>query len=123
MCRYAQPVPYRHWMMIAGIAIVVGGIALVVLGVTARAGKLTRQSAIGLRTKATMASDEAWNAAHAASAPWVIAAGAVLVAGGVLAMLTDSESTGEFVALGATAVMLVPLLMAFRRGQAAARSV
>jgi len=33
----------------------VGGVALVVLGVIARAGKLTRQSAVGLRTKATLA--------------------------------------------------------------------
>ncbi len=70
-----------------------------------------------------MASDEAWKAAHEAAASWVVGAGAVLFAGGVLVMLTDSESTGDFVALVATALMLVPLMVAFRRGQAAARSV
>lgn len=101
----------------------VGGTALVVLGVIARAGKLTRQPVVGLRTKTTLASDEAWKAAHEAAANWVVGAGAVLVAGGVLVMLTDSESAGDAVALAATALMLVPLMIAFRRGQAAARSV
>jgi len=109
-------------MIIAAIALIVGGIALIVLGAVARAGKLTRQSVVGLRTKATMGSDEAWKAAHEASADWVIGAGAVMFVGGVVVMLTDSETTGDVVALGATAVMLIPLVIAFRRGQAAARS-
>jgi uncharacterized membrane protein len=110
-------------MVIAGIAMMVGGTALVVLGAIGRAGKLTRQSVVGLRTKATLASDEAWKAAHEAAAKWVIAAGAVLFAGGVVVMLTDSETTGDVVALTATAVMLIPLVMAYRTGQAAAQSV
>jgi uncharacterized membrane protein len=108
-------------MIVAGIAMMVGGAALAVLGATARAGKLSRQSVVGLRTKATMASDEAWKAAHEAAAKWVVGAGAVLFVGGVLVMLSDSESTGNVVALVATALMLVPLMVAFRRGQAAAR--
>jgi uncharacterized membrane protein len=110
-------------MIVTAIALIVGGIALIVLGAVARAGKLTRQSVVGLRTKATMASDEAWRAAHEASARWVIGAGAVMFVGGVVVILTDSETTGDVVALGATAVMLIPLVIAFRRGQAAARSV
>lgn len=110
-------------MTITAIALIVGGIALIVIGAIARAGRLTRQSVVGLRTKATMASDEAWQAAHEASADWVISAGAVMFVGGFVVMLTDSETTGDVVALGATAVMLIPLVIAFRRGQAAARSV
>ena len=109
-------------MMIAGIALTVGGVALVVLGANARAGKLTRQSAAGLRTKATLASDGAWKAAHEAAANWVIGGGAILFVGGVLVVLIDSETTGDVVALIATALMLIPLLIAFRRGQAAAQS-
>jgi uncharacterized membrane protein len=110
-------------MMIAGIALMVGGVALVVLGAIARAGKLNRQSAVGLRTKATLASDEAWKAAHEAAANWVIGAGAILFVGGVLVVLMDSEATGDVVALVATALMLIPIVIAFRRGQAAAQSV
>jgi uncharacterized membrane protein len=93
------------------------------LGATARAGKLARQSVVGLRTKATLASDEAWKAAHQASANWVIGAGAVMFVGGVLVMLTDSETTADVVALVVIALVMVPIVIAFRRGQAAARSV
>ncbi len=110
-------------MMVAGIALMVGGIALVVLGATAGAAKLTRQSVVGLRTKATLASDEAWEAAHKAAANWVIGAGAVLIVGGVVVILVDSETTGGVVALIATPLMVIPLAIAFRRGQAAAQSV
>ena len=110
-------------MIFAGIAMMVGGVALIVLGVLGRTGKLTRQSIVGLRTKATLASDEAWNAAHEAAADWVVGAGAILAAGGVLVMLTESETTGDVVALVSTALMLIPLVIAFRRGQAAAQSV
>lgn len=110
-------------MVIAGIAMMVGGIALIVLGSLGRTGKLTRQSIVGLRTKATLASGEAWKAAQEAAAYWVVGAGAILAAGGILVMLTESESTGDVVALVATALMLIPLVIAFRRGQAAAQSV
>jgi uncharacterized membrane protein len=110
-------------MMIAGIALMVGGIALVVLGATAGAGKLARQSVVGMRTRATLASDEAWEAAHEAAANWVMGAGAVLFVGGIVVILADSETTGDVVALIATALMLIPLVIAFRRGQAAAQSV
>ena len=109
--------------MFAGIAMVVGGIALIVLGALGRTGKLTRQSIVGLRTKATLASDEAWNVAQEAAANWVVGAGAILFAGGVFVVLTDSETTGGVVALGATALILIPLVIAFWRGQAAAQSV
>jgi uncharacterized membrane protein len=110
-------------MMIAGIALMVGGIALVVLGATAGAGKLARQSVVGMRTRATLASDEAWEAAHEAAANWVMGAGAVLFVGGVVVMLVDTETTEGVVALIAAALMLIPLVIAFLRGQAAAQSV
>jgi uncharacterized membrane protein len=110
-------------MIIAAIAMMVGGIALIVLGALGRTGMLARQSIVGLRTKATLASDEAWKVAQEAAAIWVVGAGAILAAGGVLVMLTDSETTGDVVALIATALMLIPLVIAFRRGQAAAQSV
>lgn len=108
--------------MIAGIAMMVGGIALIVLGALGWTGMLTRQSIVGLRTKATLASDEAWKAAQEAGAKWVIGAGAIFSVGGVVVMLVDSETTGDVVALIATALMLIPLVIGFRKGQAAAQS-
>ena len=109
--------------MIAGIAMVVGGIALMVLGLMARSGRLTRQMVVGLRTQATLASDEAWRAGNQAAAGWVIGAGVVLLAGGTAVMLIESEEVGGVVALIAVAIMLIPLVIGYRRGQAAARSL
>ena len=110
-------------MQIAGIAMIVGGILLVVVGAMAREGRLTRQWIVGLRTEATMASDAAWDAAHRAGAGWIGAAGVVLALGGVAVLLADSETTAGILALVATGIMLVPLTIAFRKGQAAARAV
>ena len=115
--------PECDQMLITGIAMVIGGAVLVFLGAMAREGKLTRQWVVGLRTEATLSSDEAWDAAHRAGAGWIAAAGVVLAVGGVLVTLTDSETAAGVVALIAAAVMLVPLVIAFRKGQEAARSV
>ena len=53
----------------------------------------------------------------------MIGAGAVLWVGGAVVLLMDSETTEDVVALIATVLMLIPLVIAFRRGQAAAQSV
>jgi uncharacterized membrane protein len=113
----------QGYRMIVGIALVVGGTVLIALDAMARAGRLTRQSVVGLRTKATLAADEAWNAAHKAGASWVIGSGAVLLVGGIATMLTESETASDIVALIAVALMLIPMAIGFQRGQAAARSV
>jgi len=63
-------------VVVLGLCVVVGGIALIVLGTLGRTGKLTRQSIVGLRTKAMLASDEAWKVAQDAAASWVVAASA-----------------------------------------------
>ena len=110
-------------MLVAGIAMVIGGVSLVFVGAMAREGRLTRQWVVGLRTEATLSSDAAWDAAHRAGAGGIGAAGVVLALGGVLVMLTDSETAAGVLALVAVGVMLVPLVIAFRKGQSAARSV
>jgi membrane-bound ClpP family serine protease len=69
-----------------------------------------------------MASDEAWQAAHQSAAIWVVVAGIVLFLGGVQVMLADSETAGGVLALITTAAMLIPIGIAYQRGQAAARS-
>lgn len=107
-------------MSIAGIAMTAGGGILILLGALARNGALTRQRIIGLRTEATLASDDAWQAAHAAAAVWIVVAGTVLLAGGVLVTYADSQTAEEVWALAATFAMLIPLGVAYQRGQAAA---
>jgi uncharacterized membrane protein len=108
-------------MWIAAVALIVGGIAIVAAGAMARAGMLTRQSWIGIRTRTTMASDEAWYAAHAAGATWVMIGGVLMAAGGVVTLFTESEDTAGIVALVTVALALVPIAIGGFKGQGAAR--
>lgn len=54
-----------------GGAIVIVSIAAHFIAASARSGQLSRNQAIGIRTKHTLASDEAWRAGHEAAAPMV----------------------------------------------------
>jgi len=110
-------------MWIAAVALIVGGIAIVAAGAMARAGMLSRQSWVGIRTRTTMASDDAWYAAQDAGATWVMIGGVLMAAGGVVTLFTESEDTAGIVALVTAAVALLPIAVGGFRGQAAARRV
>ncbi|MFJ3876583.1 SdpI family protein [Streptomyces sp. NPDC004126] len=69
-------------------------------------GALGRNSAVGIRTAATMASDGAWQAGHAAAAPMLTAAflTAYTAAGTSLALALTLALTG----FGSPAAVIVP---------------
>ncbi|MEG9226142.1 SdpI family protein [Aeromicrobium sp. Sec7.5] len=97
------------------------------LGWTAHASRgdgLERNSLIGIRTRATMASDDAWHAGHrAAAGPLGVAAwssGATGVTGTVLA-IAGSWLAGPAVAVGYVALVVL-LVVATLRAARAARS-
>ena len=50
-------------------------------------GTLTRNSAVGIRTKATQSSDAAWEAGHRAAGPWLLASSITGAAAGVTAIV------------------------------------
>lgn len=83
---------------------------------------LERNGLIGIRTKATMASDEGWLAGHRAAAPTLtVAAWTCAVAGlggGVLAVV-DSRLATVFVAAGYAALIALSALAAARASRAA----
>lgn len=60
-----------------------------------RSNRISRNGAIGIRTRATMASDAAWSRGQKAGAPWVlagaIAAAVATVAGLTALFITDFE--------------------------------
>lgn len=110
-------------MWIGALALIIGGIAIVAAASMARAGRLSRQSWIGIRTRTTMASDEAWYAAHRDGAGWVMASGVLMALGGVLTLFVESEDTAAVFALVTVGVSLVALAVGASRGQAAARRI
>lgn len=63
----------------------------------AKTGRLDRNRAIGIKTRATLASDDAWKRGHKAGAPWILSSALVALTGaagsGLLALfLGDSVS-------------------------------
>ena len=69
-----------------------------VLGAVARfigAGQLGRNQTIGIRTRATMASDEAWTRGHEAALPWMRAAATGGLAAGLACAGVGMAVEGE----------------------------
>lgn len=62
-------------MVVLAVGLAAAGAVLVWLGLRQRTGALPRNVLAGLRTTATLASDEAWYAAHHATWPHIVAAG------------------------------------------------
>jgi uncharacterized membrane protein len=70
--------------MVIGVLFVVGGLAMLAMGTRIRAGKLRRNRWAGMRTTATMRSEEAWDAAQRATLPSLWISGPVLIALGAV---------------------------------------
>ncbi|GAA0397638.1 SdpI family protein [Streptomyces luteireticuli] len=97
------------------VAGLVFGVGLLTLGALIHymknqvaSGNIRRNSVIGIRTKATMSSDSAWEAGHAAATPMLTvtcltayAVGATTLAIGLALMLGDTRNP---------AVIIVPLI-------------
>ncbi|OLT39952.1 hypothetical protein BJF85_06185 [Saccharomonospora sp. CUA-673] len=121
------------------VGMLVGIVGLVICGVavhwTARAsakpGALPRNHTIGIRTRATQASDEAWEAGHEASIPMMLrSAQAAYVAAGFTAFTVVALALGDmsvqwaFVPLiGGFVVQIAYALLATRDANRAARAV
>lgn len=74
-------------VIVAAVVLVLVGIVLVVLGERGRSGRLRRNRLAGVRTRMTLSSDAAWNAAQRASASFTIVAGCGAAFGGLVLAL------------------------------------
>lgn len=77
---------------------------------------------MGLRTRTTLASDEAWYAAQRASADLIKASGVLSVIGGLVSIpVYDQDALAATIVLGTALLLLIVAGWAAVRGQAAAR--
>lgn len=73
--------------------------------------RLSRNRFFGLRTKRSLASDEAWKHVHRVSAPYTAAAGVVVLVGLIPMGLTVGSSPGFAVSLLVTDGLMLVLLL------------
>jgi uncharacterized membrane protein len=98
-----------------GVLLIAAGVLLVVVGRMTADGRIPRNQFAGIRTKQSMADDEAWLTVHRAARPWMIGAGAALVVAGAVALAVPSQLVGS-AAAGAGAILTAVLAL---RGTAA----
>jgi hypothetical protein len=106
-----------------GPVLMLAGGLLAYVGIRCFRGELVRNTQMGIRTPATLASDDAWLAGHRAAAPWLVAAAAGAVVPGCITLFRPSSSTmalSVMVGLGAM-VGLVAVATAAAHAAAGAR--
>lgn len=94
------------------------GALLLWTGVKAGAETLPRNEWIGIRTSKTLASDEAWLTGHKAAAGYLKASSLPMILGGIFFAFANEEQIA-WASLVAVGVMLVLVILAARKAQAA----
>lgn len=110
--------PMAGYLIVAAVS--------VVLIVAVRKKAIDRNSAIGIRTRHTLASDAAWEAGQRAGVPYLFGM-AVIGIGHAVALLyielSNATTTGHILALLGWVLILVCAVLAVRAANGAARSV
>jgi uncharacterized membrane protein len=109
-------------MLVTVIAEVLAGLVILWFAVRLRRGRISRNSAVGVRTPSTMRSDAAFETANKAAAPLSGAGGAVMAVGGVLAVVMPRHLAGGFI-FGGVGVSLLLILLGSAIGVRASRAV
>lgn len=110
--------PMAGYLIVAAVS--------VVLIVAVRKKAIGRNSAIGIRTRHTLASDAAWEAGQRAGVPYLFGM-AVISIGHAVALLcvelSNATTAGHILALLGWVLILVCAVLAVRAANGAARSV
>lgn len=75
--------------LVTALLLVGAGILTIVTGVLSRRRKLPRNWILGLRTRSTLKSDDAWFAAHEAAGRFIAGGGVILMVTGVVVLLLN----------------------------------
>ncbi|MBT8198334.1 MAG: SdpI family protein [Acidimicrobiia bacterium] len=112
-------------MLIAALVLIAGGLVTIWVGLKSTRGDLERNWVVGIRIASTLASDEAWAAAHRASGRTLMAAGLAPVVGGILMVLFGwgRDAFAATVALTSCGMLVLLVLLAGRVADRAAKAV
>lgn len=110
------------WGLALGMAalLTVTGVALAVLAWRGMRGRLRRNRIAGIRTSATLASDEAWFEAQRVGGPASVVGGLVQVLTAVLLLFRPSETWTSIIVLGGVGVSTLFVIWGAVRGHRAA---
>ncbi|HEV2071337.1 MAG TPA: SdpI family protein [Acidimicrobiales bacterium] len=90
----------------------VTGLGLLWVGYLSATERLPRNGLVGMRTRATMASDDAWFAAHRAGAWSLLIAGLILFGVGVwLVFVGPSDATTTAAAMSSAVLIIVVVVI------------
>lgn len=96
------------------------GALLIWMARAAASGKLRRNSLAGIRTPSTMASDEAWLAAHERSKGVTLLTGYLSIAIGVISLVPMPPAALGIMVLVGAALMIIVMMWGTRVGTKAA---
>jgi uncharacterized membrane protein len=100
-------------VFVIAAGLVLSGLVQIVVMSRASDGRLKRSKLVGIRTRATLASDEAWQSAHQAAKPLGLRAGIAFLASG---LVIPVARVGLFLALAGLAFGIVCLYLSTRAG-------
>ena len=119
----ADSVPFVVALLL-GLAMVAAGVLIAVVNNRAADGRISVNHGAGIRTKETMASEEAWRAAHRAAKPMNQFASVIAVVTGFAVMALSSSATALYTVLFVGLALFVPIVvLAAVIGHRAAREV
>jgi len=104
-------------MLIVAVALVIGGVVQLIVTSRAANGQLGRNKFAGIRTRATMLTDDNWLEAHKAARPFGMRSGRAFLASGLVVPVTR---VGQLLALAGVGFGIVCLYLSTR---AAVRAV
>ncbi|MEV4257973.1 SdpI family protein [Spirillospora sp. NPDC049652] len=107
--------------MIEGIVLAAAGLIILASGLASASGRLRRNGVVGIRTRTSMSSDEAWDIVHRAGGPWLVASGLAMLIGGGVAAVAGSDAVRMAATLTAIVLCLVLALASVLVGHAAYR--
>ena len=110
-------------ILFTGILAALGGLVVVGAALKGRAGTLKRGHWLGMRTVASMSSDEAWNAMHRAGAPYAVVGGCGLVVAGIVSVVVGTPQGSGYALLAGCAWLIAWVFVGVRVGNRAAAAV